>query len=223
MTSTRTLVRRAALAATAVTATLALAACGGDDGGSGSGTAAGKPTSPTAGTGAHNDQDVAFAQGMITHHRQALEMSESAAGRASSAKVEDLAARIERAQGPEIEKMSGWLKTWGEEVPSATPGADHSGGHTGGGSGGSGGTGHSGMAGMMDAEDMTRLMKASGKDFDTLFLTLMIEHHEGAVEMATTEKAKGAYGPATELADAVITGQTAEIREMNKLLGKSNG
>ncbi|MGI5376870.1 DUF305 domain-containing protein [Streptomyces sp. CA-251387] len=217
MSSTRTLVRRAALAVTAATAALVLAACGGDNGGSDSGAAAKESATSsadsTAGASAdaHNDQDVSFAQGMIPHHQQAVEMAEMAADRASSAQVKDLAARIRKAQDPEIETMSGWLKAWGEDVPLAMPGMDHSGGHSGG----------SGMAGMMDQKDMDELMKASGKAFDTMFLTMMVEHHEGAVEMATTEKEKGQYGPATDLADAIITAQTAEIQEMNKLLGKT--
>ncbi|MER5938147.1 DUF305 domain-containing protein [Streptomyces sp. NPDC001928] len=207
MTRTRPLVRRAALAATAVTAALVLAACGGD----GSDTAAGPSASSSVSAGAHNDQDVSFAQGMIPHHQQALQMAETAADRASSAEVKDLAARIRKAQDPEIRTMSGWLKSWGEDVPSAAPGMDHS-GHSGGGSG---------MAGMMDEKDMAELTKASGKAFDTLFLTLMVEHHEGAVEMARTEKAEGRFGPATKLADAVVTAQSAEIEEMNQLLGKT--
>lgn len=190
----RTLPRRAALAATAVTAALVLSACGGDE-------------SPAAAPEEHNAQDVSFAQGMIPHHQQALQMAELAAGRASSDQVKDLAARIEKAQDPEIRKMTGWLRTWGEDVPSAAPGMDHS--------------GHSGMAGMMDQEDMDKLSKASGKAFDTLFLTLMVEHHEGAVEMAEDEEAKGRYRPATELADDVVSAQTAEIEEMNKLLGEN--
>lgn len=219
MTSTRILVRRAALAATAVTAALTLAACGGDDGSHTAGsthTSASASADATADTSAdaHNDQDVSFAQGMIPHHQQAVQMAELAADRASSAQVKDLASRIQKAQDPEIETMSGWLKAWGEDVPSAMPGMDHSGGHSGGSDG-------SDVAGMMDQKEMDELAKASGKDFDTMFLTMMVEHHEGAVEMATTEKEQGRYGPAKKLADAVITAQTAEIEEMNKLLGKS--
>ncbi|MFJ7075413.1 DUF305 domain-containing protein [Streptomyces sp. NPDC098781] len=217
MTSTRTRarVRRAALAATAGTAVLVLAACGGDGG---SDTAADAPASSSAASAsasvsadAHNDQDVSFAQGMIPHHRQAVEMAETAAGRASTAEVKDLASRIRQAQAPEIRTLSGWLRAWGEDVPSATPGMDHS-GHSGG----------AGTAGMMDDEDMDRLSEASGKAFDSLFLTLMVEHHEGAVEMARAEKAEGRYGPATKLADAVITAQTAEIEEMDRLLGRTD-
>ncbi|MFE7275620.1 DUF305 domain-containing protein [Streptomyces sp. NPDC057623] len=204
----RPLARRTALAATAVTAALVLAACGGDD-----------HDRPDTGSGAdrshsaHNAQDVSFAQGMIPHHQQALEMAEMAADRASSAQVKDLAARIEKAQDPEIRTMSGWLKTWGEDVPSASPGMDHS-GH-------SGGSDASGMPGMMGEDDMAELSKTAGRAFDALFLTLMVEHHEGAVEMAEGEKAKGEYGPATELADDVITAQSAEIKEMDKLRGKN--
>lgn len=225
MTTTRiqtrrpALARRAALAASAVTAALVLAACGNDDGGSAAGSghaghSASSSASADATAGAHNAQDVAFAQGMIPHHQQALEMARLAADRASSPQVVDLASRIEKAQDPEIRTMSGWLKAWGEDVPasggtteSSMPGMDHS--------------AHSGMPGMMDGEDMEKLEKASGKAFDTMFLTMMIEHHEGAVEMATTQKSKGEYGPATAMADDIVTAQTAEITEMNKLLGKN--
>ncbi|MFD0316297.1 DUF305 domain-containing protein [Streptomyces flavalbus] len=211
MNSTRSLVRRIALGATAVAAALVLAACGSDDGSSDTGSGA-RP-SPSASAedtaGAHNDQDVDFAQGMIPHHQQALRMAEMAKSQASSAEVKDLASRIEKAQDPEIETMSGWLEAWGEDVPSAMPGMGH------------GDHGSSHMPGMMDTEDMDGLMDASGKDFDTMFLTMMVEHHEGAVDMANIEKDKGQYGPAKRLADDVITAQTAEIEEMNTLLGKS--
>ncbi|WNZ09661.1 DUF305 domain-containing protein [Streptomyces sp. 11x1] len=211
MTSTLSLIRRAALGTTAVAAALVLAACGSDNGsdtGSGTQTSASASAEDTA--GAHNDQDVSFAQDMIPHHQQAIQMSRMAASQASSAEVKDLAARIEKAQDPEIETMSGWLESWGEDVPSSMPGMDHG-----------GDSGSSDMPGMMDTEDMDELMEASGKGFDTMFLTMMVEHHEGAVEMATTEKDKGQYGPAKELADDIITAQNAEIEEMNKLLGKS--
>ncbi|MGW3196973.1 DUF305 domain-containing protein [Streptomyces sp. NPDC001118] len=202
----RTLTRRAALAAVVASCALVLAACGGSGAGGahaahgGAGTRGG--TAPTAGT-AHNAQDVAFAQAMIPHHQQALEMARLAPGRASSAQVKDLALRIEKAQDPEIRTMTGWLRSWGERVPMT--GMDHS--------------GHPGMSGMMSDADMAELKKAQGKGFDTKFLSMMIKHHQGAVQMAGTEKAKGAYGPAKALADAVVSAQNAEIKEMKKLLG----
>jgi len=77
---------------------------------------------------------------------------------------------------------------------------------------------HSGMAGMMDDADMGKLEKATGGEFDTMFLTMMVEHHEGAVKMATTEKAKGEYKDATAMAGDIVTAQNAEIAEMKKLL-----
>lgn len=239
MRNTRTaLTRRAAVAAASVTAALVLAACGSDGASSGSGhdgghgSASSSPSSSTpsssaagadAAAGAHNDQDVAFAQGMIPHHQQALEMAGLAAGRASSAEVKELAARVEKAQGPEIKTMTGWLKSWGQEVPSGTesmPGMDHPSGEAGT-SGASGTSGTHQMPGMMDGKDMEELEKASGTAFDAMFLAMMIEHHEGAVEMATTEKNKGQYGPATAMAGDIITAQTSEIAEMNRLRGEN--
>ncbi|MFF0012030.1 DUF305 domain-containing protein [Streptomyces sp. NPDC005374] len=184
--------RTTRFAALSVSAVFALAACGGG-------------SDSTAAS--HNAQDVSFAQGMIPHHQQAVEMAELADGRASSGEVKDLAARVEKAQGPEIRTMTGWLKTWEENVPSSMPGMDHS--------------SHSGMAGMMDSADMDKLGKASGEDFDSMFLTMMVEHHEGAVKMATTEQDKGAYKPATDMAGSIVTSQNAEITEMKKLLGQN--
>ncbi|MER7693970.1 DUF305 domain-containing protein [Streptomyces sp. NPDC097610] len=211
------LTRRVALIATAATASLVLAACGGssDTGSAGSGNGSASSSSSNA-AGAHNTQDASFAQGMIPHHQQAVQMAQFAADRASSAQVKDLAARIEKAQDPEINTMTGWLKSWGKDVPSSDssmgsmgsmPGMDQSGG--------------SSMPGIMSSAHMAELKKMSGKEFDTMFLTMMVEHHKGAVEMATTEKGKGEYGPATSMADGIITTQNAEISEMNKMLGKS--
>ncbi|MEV8626447.1 DUF305 domain-containing protein [Streptomyces sp. NPDC051079] len=205
--------RRAALAAAAAAAALVLTACGDDGNTTTSATetpTVATPSAPaTVPVGEHNQADVTFAQGMIPHHRQAILMSEMARTRASSAEVKALAEKIKGAQGPEIATMTSWLKAWGEEVPTGMDGMDgmdHGG---------------SGMPGMMDEQRMDELDKGSGTAFDTMFLTMMIEHHEGAVEMAKTEKAEGAYGPAKTLADEIITAQTAEIAQMKTMLGKS--
>ncbi|MFH8367413.1 DUF305 domain-containing protein [Streptomyces sp. NPDC018031] len=211
MTTHRSLARRAAALSAAVAAALVLAACGSDDDGAGGHgghdkPSAGAPAGAPDGKGAHNAADVAFAQGMIPHHRQAVEMADLAATRASSAQVKKLAAEIKQAQDPEIRTMSGWLKSWGEEVPAADSGADHS--------------AHHGMPGMMTAADMEKLERASGAAFDTAFLELMVKHHQGAVEMAGTEKSKGAHQGAKALAGRIITTQNAEITRMDTLLGK---
>ncbi len=156
----------------------------------------------------HNDADVTFAQQMIPHHRQAVEMAELAETRATDEGVKELAVDIEAAQDPEIETMTGWLQSWGEDVPADdTSGMDH------------GDMSMDEMDGMMSAEEMADLEAASGPAFDRMFLTMMIEHHEGAIEMAKTEQEEGEYADAIALAEDIETAQTAEITAMNELLG----
>ncbi|MFD3695069.1 DUF305 domain-containing protein [Streptomyces sp. NPDC058646] len=202
------LIRRATAVTAAATAALVLAACGGSGSDSGSAHNGHDAASPSASApaqqGDHNAADTAFAKGMIPHHRQAIEMADLAATRAESAEVKKLADEIKKAQDPEIKTLSGWLTSWGEQVPA-------------------GGAGHEGhdMSGMMTAEEMKQLGASSGKAFDTAFLTLMVKHHEGAVAMAKTEQAEGTYQPAKDMAQAIITSQGAEIARMNTLLGKS--
>lgn len=157
---------------------------------------------------AHNDADVTFAKGMIPHHQQAVEMSDLALTKAGSPKVKDLATRIKAAQGPEIEKMMGWLRDWGQ--PYTAGEGEH-------GAMGHGSTGQGGM-GMMSTAEMQQLMNASGAAFDRFFLQGMIRHHEGAVTMAKEEQAKGQFADAKQLAGQIITSQEAEIAEMRGLL-----
>jgi uncharacterized protein (DUF305 family) len=208
----RTTARRAAAVVAAATAAVVLAACGGADdstaghNGHNASSSPGAAASAPAKQGEHNVADVAFAHGMIPHHRQAVEMADLAETRAQSADVKALAAEIKKAQDPEIRTLSGWLTSWGEDVPKEGGGGDHA--------------GHA-MSGMMTDEEMAGLGKSSGKAFDTAFLDLMVKHHEGAVEMARTEQADGAYGPAKDLAGDIITSQTAEITRMKGLLGKN--
>ncbi|GGX32479.1 lipoprotein [Streptomyces malachitofuscus] len=208
----RSLVRRSTVLAASGAAALVLAACGGDDGspaGHGGHSATASATA-SASPGQHNAADTAFAKGMIPHHRQAVEMAGLAPGRARSAAVKKLAADIKKAQGPEIRTLSGWLTSWGEQVP-AEGAADHS---------MHGSDGMEGMSGMMTDEEMTELENASGTAFDTAFMELMIKHHEGAVDMARTEQADGAYGPARKMAGDIVISQSAEIAQMRALLGK---
>jgi uncharacterized protein (DUF305 family) len=220
--------RKAAVTTAAViTAALVVAACGTDGADTSHaehGSAPSASASPSASApgavekGGHNAADVAFAQGMIPHHRQAVAMSVMARERASAPEVRELAAAIEKAQGPEIRTLSGWLTSWGEPVP-AEDGAGHS-GHDGHGeaTASAGTTGGSGMAGMMTEQEMDDLEKSSGKAFDTAFLELMVKHHEGAVAMARTERQQGAHQPAKAMADDIIASQSAEITRMNGLL-----
>ncbi|WNV74806.1 DUF305 domain-containing protein [Geodermatophilus sp. DSM 44513] len=169
---------------------------------------AGAPADPS-GTAA--EADVAFAQGMLPHHEQAVEMARLAADRAADPRVQDLATRIETAQAPEIETLSGWLAAWGAEETGST-GTDH------------GSMGHGGDAGgMMSEEDVTALADASGADFDRAFLEMMLAHHRGAVQMAETEVADGQDADAVALAEEIRGSQTAEIAEMEQLLAELGG
>ncbi len=160
---------------------------------------------------ANNDADVEFAQGMIPHHRQAVEMAELAAGRTENPEIVDLAARIGAAQAPEIDTMTGWLQEWGAEVPADDGMA---------GMEGMDGGGMAGMDGMMTPEQMGRLEQSSGADFDRLFLEQMTEHHVGAVDMARTELDAGADPDALALAQTIVDTQQAEIDEMAELLAQ---
>jgi uncharacterized protein (DUF305 family) len=203
--------RRLVLVLAALATAAVLAACGGD-GTAAPATAAG--TAGTAGTGTtgtadHNAADVAFAQMMIPHHRQAVEMARLAAGRAADPAVAKLAARIEAAQAPEIETMAGWLASWGQ--PTAPAAGMHGMGH-----GGSAMPGT--MPGMMSDADMAGLRAASGAAFDRLFLEMMIRHHEGAIGMARAERRDGLFGPATRLAATVEAAQAREVATMRGML-----
>ncbi|POX37084.1 DUF305 domain-containing protein [Streptomyces sp. Ru73] len=209
MIRTRSLARRTALVATALATGLVLAACGSNDNGDGGGNghAGHSSASKPPATGAHNAADVSFAQSMIPHHRQAVEMADLAPSRASSGEIKDLAEKIKKAQDPEIETMSGWLKGWHEQVPGdSMPGMDHS--------------GHAGMPGMMSEKDMAGLKAAKGADFDKRFAELMIAHHKGAVSMAKTERKDGRDPAAKKLAADVIKTQSAEIEDLRTLLDR---
>jgi uncharacterized protein (DUF305 family) len=186
---------------------VALAACGGSDASSSSdapaavttaGEAAAAPTDADA-------DDVEFAQAMIAHHEQAIEMAELAldpkAG--AGAAVQDLATRIKRAQDPEIAQMEAWLTAEGQPLQ-----MDTSDGHD-----------MASMDGMMSAEDMDALAAATGTAFDAAWLPMMIEHHEGAVRMSEKVIAEGTDAELRTLAEGIIAAQQAEIAEMKALVG----
>lgn len=189
---------------------LLLGACGNNDGTSGTTTEPTPKATTSAAAAAFNDADVTFAQDMIPHHRQAVDMAELAETRAESPQVKKLAAQIKAAQDPEIQTMTGWLEEWGKDVPEDMGDMEGHGGMDMG----------DDMPGMMSSEDMDKLEAAKGAQFDKLFLDMMIEHHEGAVEMAKTEQADGKYATAKQLAATIEKAQTAEIATMRQLLGQ---
>ncbi|GGZ73240.1 MULTISPECIES: DUF305 domain-containing protein [Streptomyces] len=215
----RRLRRRLALVGAITAGGLLLAACGGNDMEGmdhGSGSSASATATPTAGDnpapGAFNDADVMFAQMMIPHHEQAVEMAKLADGRAADAEIKTLAADIEKAQGPEIETMKSWLKAWGkpESAEESMPGMDH----------GPGGMDDSQMSGMMADDDMKKLEAAKGAEFDRMFAEMMIEHHKGAIAMAEDEQKSGRNATAKKLAAEVVNTQSAEVEKFEKILDR---
>lgn len=184
---------------------IALAGCSAGTGGSSmpgmnhGATTATSSASAVGTAGAHNAADASFAHMMIPHHAQAVQMSDVVLAKKDiPAPVAALAGRIKAAQGPEIEKMRGWLKDWNEP-------AERSGGHI--------------MSGMMGDEDMKELLAAQGLEAARLFLIQLIAHHQGAVVMAQKESVDGKNADAINLGNSIVSAQEAEIKEMKELLG----
>lgn len=190
--------------------------------------AASASPSDASGDAAHNDADVMFTRGMIPHHQQAIEMSNMLLGKQGiDPEVSSLAEEIKNAQGPEIEQMQGWLQEWGmSSAPggSGMPGHDMPGHQMPGGGDmgdmgdmpGMSGGGH----GMMSEADMAALQNAQGEEATRLFLTQMIEHHQGAIMMAQQEIDNGQFPAAVEMAGNIVSSQQAEIDTMQDMLDK---
>jgi len=158
--------------------------------------------------------DVQFMQHMIIHHAQAVEMTALIESHTKNEELRSLGARISRSQSDEMNFMKRWLMLRGEPVAAPMhhmPGMNMS--------------GHSMlMPGMLTAKQMAALRKAKGKEFDRLFLTGMIQHHEGALAMVKDLFKNNGAGQDAELFNFttdVDTGQRAEIRVMQKMLGET--
>ncbi|HEY3518544.1 MAG TPA: DUF305 domain-containing protein, partial [Gammaproteobacteria bacterium] len=144
---------------------------------------------------AYTAADVAFLQAMIPHHQQAIDMAALAKDRTNFKELLDAAGRIDASQKDEIEFMQKWLAEHDEQAPAAAGHAAH---ESHGASGEADASHAGGMKGMATPEQMAALAAADGTDFDRLFLTLMIKHHEGAVQMVEdlTDQPGSAYEPA---------------------------
>ncbi|MEC5182169.1 DUF305 domain-containing protein [Arthrobacter sp. CG_A4] len=197
------------LAAVGIAAAIALAGCAGTSGTTPTNTMP-TNTAPSMNQGSmgmssnsasadHNAADTMFTQGMIPHHTQAVEMSNMILKKQGlDARIVTLATKIKAAQAPEIEQMTGWLKSWNEPNQMAS--------------------GHGMGDGMMGDDDLKKLDAAQGTAAAKLFLSQMIAHHEGAVMMAKTESSQGKNPDAVNLSKAIVTSQEAEIQEMKGLL-----
>lgn len=185
-------------------AALLLGACGSDSSGNESSPS---DTVASESTGDVNDADVLFAQSMIPHHQQAVEMAELALASDAGAGpgIVAMAAAIKAAQDPEIAVMTSWLDGWGQPIDMpAMEGMEAMDSHE--------------MDGIMSAEDMAALSALTGAAFDRAWAEMMIAHHEGAIVMAQTAKAAGSNADVLLLAEQVISAQQAEIEQMKALL-----
>ena len=173
-------------------ATLTLAACGSSSSTDSNTNAPVVENSASAAS--FNDADVMFAQMMIPHHEQAIEMSDMALDPSTQASktVSDLATQIKAAQDPEIKEMKDLLAAWGQPL---TAEMDHS----------------SDMDGMLSMDDMQKLGSLKGPDFDYFWAQSMIAHHEGAIDMAEVVLADGSNAEALTLANAIVSAQATEI------------
>ena len=198
-------IRTAATAVVAVATALTLAGCAGSGTGSESmpGMDHGSDSSSSAPTADFNDADVMFAQMMIPHHQQAVEMADMILAEDDVPEgVSSLAEDIKAAQQPEIDQLQEWLDEWGADVDAESmDGMDHGGG-------------------MMSDEDMEALEAATGAEASRLFLEQMTTHHEGAVQMAQDEVDNGKNADAVAMAQTIVDTQTAEIKTMQELLAQ---
>lgn len=144
-----------------------------------------------------NQADVTFAQSMIPHHQQAIEMAEAIKARTTRPELVELAGDITTTQGAEITRMRGWLRAWGK--PEAMAGMDHD---------------QTAMPGMMDQDEMNHLMGLEGARFDLAFIDMMARHHQGAIQMATTELKDGSLPEAKQLAQQIISAQQREVSQL---------
>jgi uncharacterized protein (DUF305 family) len=152
----------------------------------------------------HNAADVAFAEDMIPHHRQAVDMTAMVPSRSTNPDLLVMATHISSDQQAEILTMKGLLAQWG--VPDAASHGnpeDHSGMH---------------IAGMVDGATLNTIQSLSGPSFDALWMTSMISHHQGAIAMARNEIDQGRSSDAIKLATMIISAQQREIAQMNHLL-----
>ncbi|WP_415975911.1 DUF305 domain-containing protein [Rhodococcus sp. 077-4] len=153
-----------------------------------------------------NDADVMFARMMYPHHAQAIEMAAMVQGRTDNPDVVALASAIQAAQQPEMGRMTAWLAEWGQPAPSSDMGEMS-------------GMDHSSDMGLMTQQDMDALSTATGPEFDRQWSTMMIAHHEGAIDMANTEIADGSNPDAQDMARTIVATQQQEIDTMRALVG----
>jgi uncharacterized protein (DUF305 family) len=166
--------------------------------------------------------DVGFCQDMTVHHRQAATMAALARERASEQRLRTLAFDIETTQIEQIGRMQGWLSLWGRDrLPTGKHMTWMTGehGHADGGHDGSGAPAGR-MPGMATPDELDRLAKASGAQFDVLFLQLMLRHHQGGTAMMRYAAEHAEVGVVRNLASQMFVAQGKEIDYLTQLLAE---
>jgi uncharacterized protein (DUF305 family) len=149
----------------------------------------------------HNTADIAFAQKMIPHHQQAVEMSAMVPGHSTNHGLVVMAKHIQLDQQAQIDTLTELLEQWG--VPVGRQGHKH---------------GDMAVDGMVDQATINQLPSLSGEAFDALWIRSMVTHHRGAVSMASEEIAAGENPDAVRMAKIIVTTQQREIAYLNHLL-----
>ena len=179
---------------TLLIASLALTGCSKNIGGTGDMNGGMMENNET--TSAFSGTDIMFAQMMIPHHQQAVDMSTLAETHTTNPEILALAKQIKDAQAPEIKKMTAWIESSNASMD----------------------MGHDmGMNGMLSDEQMTALGDAQGAAFDKLYLEGMIGHHEGALQMAKMIE-NSSNAEAITLAGNIVSSQSSEIEKMKQML-----
>ena len=179
---------------------LLLAACGSE---SNQQSTASTQTDLTSSQSSFNEADVMFAQMMIPHHEQAIELADIALDPTlmASEQVKTLASQIKLAQDPEIDLMTQWLTDWDQPLMDMSEEHDMS------------------MDGMLSVDEIAALGELTGAEFDQAWATAMIAHHKGAIKMAKTVKEDGKSTPVQDLANLIVQEQQSEITVLETLLG----
>lgn len=158
----------------------------------------------------YNDADLMFLQMMYPHHAQALQMADLVPTRSQNPEVLDLATGIRNAQQPEMTRISELLQRFGQPAPSTAQPQDMP-----------GMTSPGQMPGMASPGPMSGLESLSGAEFDAKWLTMMIDHHNSAIEMAKTEQESGKNPEVRQFADTIASAQQAEVDRMKGILGQN--
>jgi uncharacterized protein (DUF305 family) len=197
---------RSSAAVLGIAAVLASAGCSGTTAEARQQPGADSSTAPAAeNAAAFNDTDVMFAQMVVPHHTQGVEIAELAVARSTDEQIKTLAAAIAATQKDEASRAAGWLRDW--KKPAKAAHTEHE--------------GHGGDR-LTPAAQITKLKAAKGAEFDKQFLNTLVAHQDDAIQIARLESAKGENPQAKALAKSMEQSRAEQITMMLQMLGQKN-